>query len=154
MTLSIQGFEFIKKWEGFRAKPYTDAAGVPTIGYGSTFYANGTKVTMNDKPISVQEAETLLKKVVKSFENAVNKLVTKSLTQSQFDALVSFCYNVGVGNFQKSTLLKLINQNPNDPNIYNEFLKHIRANGKILTGLQNRRKEEASLYGSKKKVLE
>lgn len=154
MTISQQGLHLIKKWEGFRSKPYLDAAGVPTIGYGNTFYPDGRKVSLLDKEISFSEAEQLLLVVVKTFEKAVNRLVTSTLTQHQFDALVSLCYNIGTGNFQKSRLLKLVNQNPNDPEIYTEFLKHNKSKGVVLKGLQRRREDEANLYGVKKKLFQ
>ncbi|WP_392420145.1 lysozyme [Capnocytophaga canis] len=153
MKTSQQGIDLIKKWEGFRSAPYLDAAKVPTIGYGTTFYPNGKKVSMSDKPITEQEAEAYLRAVIAQFEQVVNRLVSSKINQNQFDALVSFVYNVGAGNFQKSTLLKLVNENPNHPDIGNWFLKYNKASGRELKGLTNRRNDEASLYGVKKKPL-
>ncbi|MFJ1431362.1 lysozyme [Capnocytophaga canimorsus] len=153
MKISQQGIDLIKKWEGFRSSPYLDAAKVPTIGYGTTFYPNGKKVTMRDKSITEQEAEAYLRAVIAQFERVVNRLVTSKINQNQFDALVSFVYNVGSGNFQKSTLLKLVNENPNHPDIGNWFLKYNKASGRELKGLTNRRNDEATLYGVKKKPL-
>lgn len=152
MKLSQAGYELIKKFEGFRSSPYKCSAGVPTIGYGSTFYLDGKKVTMNDKPITQSTAFALLVNVVeKNFELGVTKLAANKvrLTQNQFDALVSFAYNLGLANLEKSTLLKKVLVNPNDPTIRAEFNKWVNANGKPLQGLINRRKEEADLYFKK-----
>lgn len=152
--ISEKGINLIKKWESFRSKPYLDASGTPTIGYGNTFYTNGKKVTMQDAPITQAQGENLLKEVVKSFENAVNQAVKVHLNQSQFDALVSLCYNIGAGAFQRSTLLKIINQNPDNEEIIDEFMRFVYSKGQKLRGLENRRKEEVALYfsSSKKKV--
>jgi len=79
-------------------------------------------------------------------------MVVSSINQNQFDALVSFCYNVGVTNFKKSTLLKIVNNNPNDPNVAIQFGRWIRANGRVLAGLVKRRKSEADLYFSNQLV--
>ena len=146
MTISPTGIELIKKYEGFISEPYLDAVGVPTIGYGATYYPNGRKVTMNDKPISKWEAEVLLKDMTKDFEKGVNKSVTSKINQNQFDALVSFSYNLGNGALAKSTLLKRVNANPNDPDIRNQFMRWTKAGGRELAGLVRRRKEEADLY--------
>ncbi|GIZ16625.1 lysozyme [Capnocytophaga catalasegens] len=151
MTISEYGLMFIRKWEGFRAKPYIDSSGMATIGYGFTFYPNGTKVTMQDKPISQREGIRIFKIIVKNYEKAVNKLIKVPISQNQFDALVSLCYNIGVGNFQKSALVSLVNKNPNSPEIANEFQKFVFANGKKLQGLVNRRADEARLYFEKTK---
>jgi len=146
MKTGINGLELIKKYEGFRAEPYRCPAGVPTIGYGATYYPGGRRVTMNDSPISKQRAEDLLKDMLTRYEDGVNRYVQYQINQNQFDALVSFAYNLGVGALQKSTLLKKINIDPCDPDIAKEFKKWVRAGGRVLVGLQRRRKEEANLY--------
>lgn len=146
MTTSDKGIDIIKRHEGFRAKPYLCPAGVPTIGYGSTFYPDGCKVTLQDKPVTEAEATALLAAALEGFEGAVNDLVTATITQVQFDALVSFVYNVGRNAFVKSTLLRKVNANPNDPTIYAEFARWNKGGGKVLPGLVKRRKEEAELY--------
>src|SRR5690606_17057986 len=120
-NISEEGLEMIKKHESFRSCPYRDPIQIPTIGFGTTFYRYGKKVTMLDKCITEEEATELLKDISKKFENFINGKVTKPLLQNQFDALVSFVYNVGTGNFEKSTLLKKININPNDPDISYQF---------------------------------
>lgn len=146
MKTSKKGIELIKKYEGFVGKPYLDAVGVPTIGYGATHYGNGVKVSINDHEISEQEASELLEKMLMSYENTVKMLVTREINQNQFDALVSFAYNLGGANLSKSTLLKKVNANPCDPSIRDEFMKWVNAGGKKLNGLVRRRAEEAELY--------
>lgn len=140
------GIDLIKEFEGFRSKPYLDAVGVPTIGYGATHYGNGVKVKMSDKPITEAEASALLQDMLKQYEKPVLDNVTSKINQNQFDALVSFTYNLGGTNFRKSTLLKKVNANPMDLTISNEFLKWNKAGNKVLAGLTRRRKAEAELY--------
>lgn len=146
MKISKKGLDFIKKKEGFRNFPYMCPALVPTIGYGFTFYPDGTKVQLTDKPITQAEATQILCEIIKKFESGVIKLIKKPITQNQFDALVSFAFNLGLGAFNKSTLLKKINNNPNDPSIDYEFSRWVKANGKVLKGLQKRRNQESWLY--------
>ncbi len=148
MKLSQKGLDLIKKFEGFSAKPYLCSAGVPTIGYGSTYYANGVKVKMTDSPISEEWAEELLQKVVTHYERGVDSMTRDDINQNQFDALVSFAYNVGLTNYKNSTLLKRVNANPKDPDIQKQFMKWVRAAGKVIKGLINRRTVEANLYFS------
>lgn len=148
MKLGSKGLELIKSFEGFYSKPYLDPIGIPTIGYGATYYPNKKKVTMKDKPLTEKEASELLKEMMTTYENDVKRLVKRELNQNQFDALVSFTYNLGATNLGKSTLLKKVNKNPNDTTIANEFLKWNRAGGKVLNGLTKRRKDEAALYFS------
>ena len=142
----VAGIQMIKEFEGFRSKPYLDAVGIPTIGYGATHYADGRKVKMSDKPITEAEASALLQDMLKQYEKPVLDNVTSKINQNQFDALVSFTYNLGGTNFRKSTLLKKVNANPMDLTISNEFLKWNKAGGKVLAGLTRRRKAEAELY--------
>lgn len=148
MKTSKKGIELIKRYEGFRSNPYLDAVNVPTIGYGATHYGNGIKVTMKDKSITEDQASALLVKMLESYENSVKMLVTREINQNQFDALVSFTYNLGGANLSKSTLLKKINANPCDLSIADEFMKWVNAGGKKLNGLVRRRKEESELYFS------
>ena len=142
------GLNLIKKKEGFVSIPYKCQAGIPTIGYGSTYYEDGTKVTMSDPGITEEQATKLLSNTIKGFEKAVNTYVTSDINQNQFDALVSFTYNVGPDQFKKSTLLKYINKNPNDPNIALEFAKWVKVKGNVSKGLVKRRAEESNLYFS------
>jgi lysozyme len=145
---SDKGIELIKRFEGLSLKPYLCPANVPTIGYGNTFYKNGKKVTLNDKPITEQKAVEMLKQSLEKFEQYVDSYTTDSITQNQFDALVSFCYNLGPANLKSSTLLKKVNANPNDETIKDEFLKWTKAGGRKLAGLVKRREAEAALYFS------
>ncbi len=141
MKTSKAGIELIKKYEGLRLASYVDSAGVLTIGYGHT---GGVK--MGDV-ITKEEAERLLIEDLSVAENEINRYGL-NLCQNQFDALVSFVYNVGIGNFRKSTLLKKLLADPNDPTIASEFNRWIYAGGRVLQGLVKRRSEEARLYFS------
>jgi len=109
---------------------------------------NGKKVTLQDPKITQQQAEELLKNSLSTYEKAVDSFCRDDISQSQFDALVSFCYNLGAGNLQKSTLIKKVNVNPNDVTIADEFMKWNKANGTVLKGLTRRRQAEANLYFS------
>ena len=143
------GIELIKKFEGFMSKPYKCPAGIPTIGYGATFYPDGKKVTMSDKAITEAEGTALLASMLTKFEQYVDSYCIDTITQNQFDALVSFCYNLGPNNLKASTLLKKVNLNPNDETIRTEFMKWTKAGGKTLKGLVTRRTAEADLYFKK-----
>ena len=143
------GIELIKLFEGFRSKPYLCPAKVPTIGYGATFYPNGKKVTMQDTPINEEQATNLLRDMLGSYEKSVDSFVRDDINQNQFDALVSFVYNLGAGSLKMSTLLKKVNADPNDPTIKAEFMKWVKAGGKTLPGLVRRRTAEAELYFKK-----
>ena len=148
MILDNKGYLLITKHEGLRLKPYLCPAKVPTIGYGNTYYLDGKRVTLLDKDITKQQAFDMFKEVANRFAKRVDELVTSNINQNQFNALVSFAYNVGTGNFSSSTLLKKVNRNPDDLTIKDEFLKWNKAGGKVLNGLTNRRNEEADLYFS------
>ena len=143
------GIEMIKTFEGFRSAPYKCPAGIPTIGYGATFYPNGKKVTMADKAITEAEAVELLKHMLVSFEKYVDSYCRDDINQNQFDALVSFAYNLGPANLKSSTLLKKVNANPEDETITAEFMKWVKAGGKTLKGLVRRRAAESQLYFKK-----
>jgi lysozyme len=134
------GLALIKGFEGLRLQAYKCPAGVWTIGYGHT----GSDVTPG-LAISSQQAEDLLKKDLTRFENAVFKLVSVTVTQNQFDALVSFCYNLGEGALGKSTLLKLLNAG-DAAAAADQFLKWDKAGGKTLAGLTRRRVAERDLF--------
>jgi len=149
MQVSRKGLELIKKHEGLRLKPYLCPADVPTIGYGNTFYENSRAVTLDDPNITEERADELLKFVLEQFEFGVNKYVKKDINQSQFDALVSFSYNLGLGSLKSSTLLKRVNYNPCDRDIEYQFSRWNKAGGKVLPGLSKRRKEESDLYFQK-----
>lgn len=146
--------KLIAEFEGFSDRPYYATAeeklkGIVTIGYGNTFYPDGSKVKITDNQISRQKALEILEFTVNKFRVQVKKYLKKEVTKNQEDALVSLAYNIGIGNFSKSTLLKLVNINPNDANIAKEFLKWNKQAGKELKGLTNRRIKESALYFTK-----
>jgi lysozyme len=147
-AIGAKGLNLIKQFEGFLAKPYKCPAGIPTIGYGATYYPNGLKVSMTDKAITEGQASTMLMNMLRTYEKSVDSFCRDDINQNQFDALVAFAYNVGVNALKGSTLLKKVNKNPQDVTIRNEFLKWNKANGRALKGLTNRRIAEADLYES------
>lgn len=136
----------LKRHEGCRLKAYKCPAGVWTIGFGSTFYEDGRKVKEGDT-ITMEEAERLLLKVLEGFRKQLMPLLAVDLPEDALNALLSFTYNVGIGNVKKSTLLKKINTNPLDlKGIEVEFNKWVNGGGKVLPGLVKRRKDEYALY--------
>ena len=151
MKISQKGLDLISQSEGIILKAYADPGvgwELPTIGIGTTKYPNGNKVKKGDI-ITKEQAFEYLEHDTNEFAKGIDKLVKVNLNQNQIDALISFTYNVGLGNLRSSTLLKKINNNPNDPTIADEFKKWSHANGKILKGLQIRRDKEAKLYFEK-----
>jgi lysozyme len=149
MKLDKKGYDLIKEFEGLKLKPYLCSASVPTIGYGSTYYENGKKVKLTDAPITKERADDLFEIVADDFAKRVLPLIKKPLTQNQFNSIVSFAFNLGVRALQNSTLLRLVNINPNDANIAKEFLKWNKAGGVVVKGLTNRRIKESALYYTK-----
>lgn len=148
MKTSQKGIDLIKSFESLELKAYRCPAGVLTIGYGHT----GSDVKPNSV-INILEAEALLKKDLAVAESVVNNVNDRllhnfKLNQNQFDALVSFVYNLGSGNFDKSTLKRLVIANPRDSKIKDAFGMWIKANGRPLAGLIRRREAEANLYFS------
>lgn len=140
MNISQKGIDLIKRFEGCRLKSYTCPAGVLTIGYGHT----GSDVSSN-MTISLERAENMLKTDLIVHCNNVSKLVKVPLTQNQFDALVSFEYNVGYGALRTSTLLALLNQGKYKE-ASEQFERWVYAGGKPLEGLKKRRKAEKELF--------
>ena len=143
MKLNETGHRALELREGLRLKPYLDTQGVPTIAMGNTFYLDGKKVTMKDNALTLIEAKTLARSVADIFANKVDYLVTSNINQNQFNALVSLAYNIGIHGFIKSTVLKLVNKNPNDPMIRQAFM--LWTKNKELIG---RRKSEVNQYFS------
>ncbi len=138
--------DIIKAFEGFRAKPYLCPAGIPTIGYGSTRYSNNKPVSLNDPAISEETAALLMKATLeREYSPAVNRYVQVVINQNQFDALVDFAYNAGIGALKSSTLLKKLNKG-DMAGAANEFEKWVHAGGKVLNGLVARRKKEKELF--------
>lgn len=144
-TPSPKCYALIKNFEGCELTAYLCPAGIPSIGYGSTFYADGKHVKLGDRITQIQ-AEELLPKIVLKFSLEVNNRLKHPVTQGQFDALVSLCYNIGIGNFAKSTLLGLLNKGADKLQIASEFLKWNKSKGVILEGLIKRRNAERLLF--------
>lgn len=142
MKTSKQGIELIKRYEGLRLKAYVCPAGVATIGWGHT---KGVKAGM---VIDLAEAERLLADDIAIAERCVN-CDAENLNQNQFDALVSFVFNVGVSAYRSSTLRSMVINKPDSPVIVNEFGRWKYSNGRVLPGLVRRRKAESDLYFGK-----
>jgi lysozyme len=145
MQASEGCLNLIKACEGFRPYPYLCPAGVPTIGYGSTRYADGRAVKLSDPPITEEVAQMIMKATLDDYEAAVSRYVTVELNQHQFDALVDFAYNAGAQNLRTSTLLKLLNQRQYEK-AAEEFGKWVYGGGKKLGGLIKRRGLERDLF--------
>ena len=145
MKVNNLGIDLMHFFEGCKLEAYQCSAKVWTIGWGNTFYENGTPVRQGDK-ITQDRANSLFVFVANKFADEIKKLIKSNLSENQFSALVCFAYNVGTGNLAKSTLLKKVNVNPNDPSISNEFLRWNKAGGKELLGLTRRRTAESKLY--------
>jgi lysozyme len=142
MKTSSVGVELIKRFEGLKLKAYLCSAGVPTIGYGNTFYPNGKKVQLGDT-ITQNQADELLIDILKKFEAIVNRKLKVKVNQNQFDALVSHTFNTGGSN----KLFNLINNKASDKDIRTWFeTRYTTANGVKLNGLVRRRKAEADLF--------
>lgn len=146
MVVTDKAKEMMREHEGFRSEAYLCPAGVATLGYGSCFYENGQPVRMGHT-IDRYRAERLFSYHIDQFSKGVIRLLGgKKLNENQFSAVVSFCYNVGLKAFERSTLRRKILSNPNDPTIKAEFSRWTRGGGKVLGGLVRRRKDEAELY--------
>ena len=144
MELSDKIKQMIKGWEGCRLKAYRCPAGVPTIGYGHTL---GVRL---GQTISQYEADVLFEKDIAAFAARVTPLLGSAhVNNNQFDALVSLAYNIGIGAFAKSSLLKKVKANPADPSIRAEFARFVHGGGKVLPGLVKRRTAEADHYFSR-----
>ena len=141
MKTSPKGIALIKECEGLRLKAYKCPGRVWTIGYGHTAGVRPGMV------ITEAQAEEYLMADLIAFEKHLNGLGL-ALNQNQFDALVSFIYNVGTGNFSSSTLLRKVRANPLDNSIMDEFLRWVYSKGRVLPGLQRRRLAEMKLYFS------
>jgi lysozyme len=146
MRASQNCIDLVKKFEGCFLKAYRDPIGIWTIGYGIIVYPDGKKVMEGDV-ITGKAAEYYLTHELNIKAIAIeHHFFNVAINQNQFDALLSFTYNLGVGALAKSTLLKKVKYNHNDPTIRGEFMKWVKAGGKVLKGLQLRRAAEADLY--------
>ncbi len=141
MKASKAAYTLIQQFEGLKLRAYKCPGGVWTVGYGHT---SGVREGMTVTP---SEADELLAEDVEQCEKQINSL-NLSLNQNQFDALISFLFNVGFGNFSKSTLLMKVKINPYDNSIADEFARWVYSKGKKLSGLQRRRTSEIKLYFS------
>ena len=146
MVMSDDGVNFVKEFEHFYPKKYNDPIGLPTIGYGHLITkADGNKY--NGVTLSEDEATELLKSDLQIAQNAVYRLVKVKLNQNQFDALVSWTFNLGEGNLQKSTLLKMLNIGDfND--VPDQMKSWNKAGGRVLPGLVRRRNSEANMFAN------
>ena len=147
LQFSHNGMRLVAKFEGYVSKPYKDAVGIWTIGYGNTYYPDGRKVGPKDRPLSKKEAEDLKIEIVnRDFAPAIREM-TKGLniTQNQFDALISLGYNIGVNALAKSSVIKYLKAG-DIQRAADSFLLWNKAGGKVLNGLVNRRKAERELF--------
>lgn len=148
MKPSQKCIDLVKAFEGLHLKAYPDPVGIWTIGYGTIMYPSGKRVKKGDR-CTILEAEEYLQYELTTKALAIQHHFFKvPINQNQFDAIVSFTYNLGVGALNKSTLLKKVKLNPSDQTIRNEFMRWVNAGGKKLNGLVRRRKAEADLYFS------
>ncbi len=135
----------VARFEGFRAWAYLCPAGVPTIGYGATFYPGGRRVTLNDPSVTEASAREMLRRHLRDFAAEVDGLVTVPLTEGERGALISFAFNVGLGAFRDSTLLRRLNAGDRD-GASGQFARWNQAGGKVLPGLVARRVAEAAMF--------
>jgi lysozyme len=142
-SITQDGINLIKRFEGFEPEIYLDAAGFPTIGYGHLLRQGEAEIFKNG--ISPEAGEALLIKDVLSAEQAVLRLIRVSLTDGQFDALVSFTFNLGSGALQRSTLRRKVNRKEHDE-VPEQFMRWVWAGGRRLRGLVRRREEERNQY--------
>ena len=137
--------ELCKKFEGFYSKPYLCPANVPTIGYGSTLYEDGVKVTLKDPPVTKEYATKLLMLTLsRDYFPAVLKLCPNIPTDGSLTALTDFTYNLGVGALRSSSIRRAMNNNDLE-GVRQGLLKYVYGGGKVLPGLVKRRKAEVSL---------
>jgi lysozyme len=137
-----QAVLLIKGFEGFRSAPYQNPGDRPTIGYGTTFYEDGTAVTLDDSYVDEPLASQILMYFVQRCMTKVQTLVTVSITDNQLSALTSFQYNTGA--LAASTLLQKINSGASDA--ADEFDKWVHAGGVVLQALVSRRAKEKELF--------
>jgi lysozyme len=145
MKASEKCLELIRRFEGFSAKPYKCPAGVWTIGYGSTRYADGRAVSGSDKHVTPAEADALMIATLGAYEQAVHDCITVDLAQHEFDALVDFAYNAGAGSLRSSTLARKLNSGDR-AGAAAEFGRWVNGGGKVLPGLVKRRAAERALF--------
>jgi GH24 family phage-related lysozyme (muramidase) len=140
MQINQEGLDLIKKFEGCKLEAYLCPAGVPTIGYGHTRTAELGAV------MTESEAEAMLRDDLKKAETTVERLVTVPINDNQFSALVSFVFNIGVGAFEQSTLLAMLNAYASIEIVAAQFMRWNKADGRELPGLTRRRHAERALF--------
>ena len=145
MKVNAEGYALLKKFEGCVLKAYKCPAGVWTIGFGNTFYEDGTKVKEGDA-ITQQRADELAKYIVEQFATSIRAMIKQPLNENQFSACVSLAYNIGTGGFKKSSVLRKLNVNPTDLTIADSFRLWNKGGGVVLKGLVRRREAEIALY--------
>lgn len=145
MKMSNEGLELLKEHEGVRKEIYLDPIGLPTGGVGHLLKGEEIQKFPVGTPLSDEQVDEWLRQDVREAEEAVTELVTGDLTQGQFDALVSFVFNVGSGNFKKSQLLRLINAGEYDL-ASGQFSRWVFAGGQRFRGLERRREDERNLF--------
>lgn len=134
-----------RRFEGFHSQPYLCPAGVPTIGYGATYYEDGRRVTLKDAPISRERGEALLQfQIRQQFLPAVMRLCPGATSTGRVAALIDFAFNLGTGNLQASTLRRKVNAGEWDE-VPAQFMRWVRAGGVVLRGLVRRREAEVAL---------
>ena len=148
-TINQAGIDLIQRYEQCVLTAYRNDAAEPwTIGCGNTYYADGQPIKQGDT-LTQSQADTLFLTILnRDFVRPVDEAVTSSINANQFSALCSLSYNIGTGAFRRSTLLTLVNINPDDSAIRMEFMRWNKAFGRVLQGLTNRRRAEANLYFS------
>lgn len=145
MNINPQTRSLIRRFEGCRLRAYQCSAKKWTIGWGNTFYEDGSSVKQGDV-ITQERADRLFVILLDQFAAQLRPLITARVNDNQFGALLSFAYNAGVGAFRNSTLRRLVNANPSNAAIRQEFAKWNKAGGQVLAGLTRRRTAEADLY--------
>ena len=145
MKTSQQGLDLIKRYEGYKAKPYKCPAGLWTVGYGHLIGDGHTLPNNCNRIFTLEEINALLAKDVIRFERGIERYISIPITQNMFDALISFSFNLGLGTLQRSSLRQKINRGDFE-GAKKVLLKYNKANGKVLKGLDLRRKAEAMLF--------
>jgi len=145
MRINEAGLNLIKHYEGYSSSVYCCPAGRWTVGFGSTWDSKGNPITKEQPDISEEYGELLLLRELRHTDHAIDKLVTAELSENMYSSLNSFIYNVGSGNFQRSTLRMKLNRGWYEASA-DEFPKWRKAGGRVLKGLVRRRKSERELF--------
>lgn len=145
MKTSERGLQLIKAYEGIRLKPYRDCVGLYTVGVGHLI-GNGTVLPDSwNRTFTIEEVNELLVADVRKFELGLARYVNVELSQNQFDAIIDYCFNLGLGTFQRSSVRQAINRR-DKAGVVRNLLRYNKAGGKVVPQLDNRRKAEALLF--------